>query len=216
MIKKNIKFCCFPVVLLKVDLEPESAVRGYHYRRYWSPIENETLQCFHDSGNSFDVFPIKTCSKKSLQAVGHLPSEISRLTKFILDRGAEVEARLNSTNYRRSPITQGGLEIPCTVKVKMAATLLNRKLLERYREMVDDLYKEPGDNLVMGSFVFDNIDGKETEQEKNNPEKKRRKDEKKSGNKSVKSSDIRYFFKNVAMMKSAKLPRNENDIVVLD
>ena len=39
---------------------------------------------------------------------------------------------------------------------------------------------------------------------------------KKSGNKSVKSGDIRYFFKNVAMMKSTKLPRNEKDVVVQD
>ena len=163
-----------------MDLEFESTVRGYHYYRcYCSPIENETLQCFHESGNLFDVFAIKTCSKGSLQAVGHLPREISRLTKFILDRGAEAEPRLTSTNYRRSPITQGSLEIPCTVKVKMPATLLNRKLLERYGEMVDHLYKEPEDDLVMGSFVFDNIDAEESEQEKNNPEKKRRKDEKK-------------------------------------
>ena len=162
-----------------MDLEFESAVRGYHYYRcYWSPIENETLQCFHESGNLFDVFAIKT-SKGSLQAVGHLPREISRLTKFILDIGAEVEARLTSTNYRCLSITQGGLEIPCTVKVKMPATLLNRKLLERYREMVDHLYKEPEDNVVMGSSVFDNIDDEESEQEKNNPEKKRRKDKKK-------------------------------------
>ena len=163
-----------------MDLEFESTVRGYHYYRcYCSPIENETLQCFHESGNLFDVFAIKTCSKGSLQAVGHLPREISRLTKFILDRGVEAEPRLTSTNYRRSPITQGSLEIPCTVKVKMPATLLNRKLLERYGEMVDHLYKEPEDDLVMGSFVFDNIDAEESEQEKNNPEKKRRKDEKK-------------------------------------
>ena len=61
----------------------------------------------------------------------------------------------------------------------MPATLPNRKLLERYREMVDHLYKKSEDNLVMGSFVFDNIDAEESEQEKNNPEKKRRNDEKK-------------------------------------
>ena len=61
----------------------------------------------------------------------------------------------------------------------MPATLLNRKLLERYREMVDYLYKESEDNLVVESFVFDNIDAEENKQEKNNPEKKRRKDEKK-------------------------------------
>ena len=139
------------------------------------------MQCFHESGNPFDVFAIKTCSKGSLQAVGHLPCEIIRLTKFILDRSAEVEARLASTNYRRSPITQGGLEIPCTVKVKMPATLLNRKLLERYREMVDHLYKEPEDNLVMGSFVFDDVMPKKASKKKTIQKRKGEKMKKKSG-----------------------------------
>ena len=67
----------------------------------------------------------------------------------------------------------------------------------------------------MGSFVFDNIDAEEKEQEKNNPEKKRRKDEKKVV-KSAIFGEMKYFFKNVAMMKSTKLPRNEKDVVVLD
>ena len=41
--------------------------------------------------------------------------------------------------------------------------------------MVDHLYQEPEDNLVMGSFVFNNIDAEESEQEKNNPEKMKKK-----------------------------------------
>ena len=99
-----------------MNFEFESAVRGYHYyRKYWSPKEHETLNCYHEPGNPIDIFAIKTCSHGSLQPVGHLPREISRLTKFILDRDAEVEAKLTSNQYRCSPITQGGLEIPCTV-----------------------------------------------------------------------------------------------------
>ena len=59
--------------------------------------------------------PLKRMNESKI--VGHLPREISRATKFLLDRGANVTARLSSTHYRRSPLfQQGGLEIPCTVK----------------------------------------------------------------------------------------------------
>ena len=46
--------------------------------------------------------------------VGHLPMEISRTTKFLIDRGATVTAELTSDHYRRSPLIQGGIEIPCS------------------------------------------------------------------------------------------------------
>ena len=96
-----------------MNFEFESAGRGYHYyRKYCSPKEHETLNCYHEPGNPFDIFAIKTCSHGSLQLAGHLPSETSRLKKFTLDRGAEVEDKLTSNQYRCSPITQGGLEIP--------------------------------------------------------------------------------------------------------
>ena len=41
---------------------------------------------------------------------GHLPREVSRIAKFILDRGAKVNATLTSANFRRSPLVQGGLK----------------------------------------------------------------------------------------------------------
>ena len=46
--------------------------------------------------------------------VGHLSMEISRTTKFLIDRGATVTAELTSDHYRRSPLIQGGIEIPCS------------------------------------------------------------------------------------------------------
>ena len=157
-----------------MNFELESAVRRYHYyRKYWSPKEHETLNCYHEPGNPFDIFAIKTCSHGSLQPVGHLPREISRLTKFILDRDAEVEAKLTSNQYRCSPITQGGLEIPCTVNIKMPAPILNRNLLKRYEEMVSHLYAEPGESIMMGSFIFDDIE--EPKPELNTSKKRRKK-----------------------------------------
>ena len=157
-----------------MNFEFESTVRGYHYyRKYWSPKEHETLNCYHEPGNPFDIFAIKTCSHGSLQPVGHLPREISRLTKFILDRGAEVEAKLTSNQYRCSPMTQGELEIPCTVNIKMPASILNRNLLKRYEEMVSHLYAEAEESIMMGSFIFDDIE--EPELEVNTSKKGRKK-----------------------------------------
>ena len=91
---------------LKVT-EFSAAVRGYHYYgSIWFPEKGEKLDCSHNFGNVFDVFAIKTC-KPDGTVVGHLPHEISRATKFLLDRGAQISAILTSTDYRRSPLVQG-------------------------------------------------------------------------------------------------------------
>ena len=141
-----------------MNYEFDSAVRGYHYyRRYWSPQENEIVKCYYESGNPFDIFGLKTCSNQDPRAVGHLPQEISRITKYLLESCAEIEGQLTSTHNRRSPITQGGLEIPYKVIVRMPATVPSQKLLDRYKELVKDLYSEPQISEFMGSFPYDDI-----------------------------------------------------------
>ena len=108
----------------------DAAVKGHHYyRKYWQPIENERLSCMHEAGNPFDRFAIKT-AKENGEIVGHLPREISRVTKFYLDRGATMSCELSSNHYRRSPLVQGGLEISCRVIVKMRTPELNQRLNE--------------------------------------------------------------------------------------
>ena len=77
------------------------AVRGFHvYRRFWTPEKSQLLNCFHESGNVFDPFAIKICESNSEKPVEHLPQEISRVTKFIIERGATVDAGLTSDHYR--------------------------------------------------------------------------------------------------------------------
>ena len=44
------------------------------------------IYCSHEVGNPFDPFAIKVC-KDDGEIVGHLHMEISRVTKFLLDRG---------------------------------------------------------------------------------------------------------------------------------
>ena len=100
-------------------------------------IENLGFQNRADS--KLDRFAIKVCEKDKNEIVGHLPMKISRVTKFLLDRGANVSTKLTSTHYRRSPLVQGVIEIPCIVTVSMPGTLINQLLIERYKQLVETL-----------------------------------------------------------------------------
>ena len=94
------------------------------------------------------MFAIKTC-KSNGQIVGHLPREILRVTKFLLDRGAVVQATLSTTHYRRSPLVQGGLEIAW----KLPGAIENHLLMDRYFELVRSLYTQPKNEVILGSFL---------------------------------------------------------------
>ena len=108
-------------LLIKL-FEYTAAVRGYHYfKTIWQPKENV---CQFDNGNSYDMFVIKTCDQRGTM-VGHLPSEVSIITKFLTDRGATVSVMLTGTHYRRSPLVRGGLKIPCKASASMRETCLN-------------------------------------------------------------------------------------------
>ena len=98
-----------------------AAIRGFHvYKSSWQPKELELLECLHEDDNPYDIFSIKVCKiREDSKIVGHLPMEISRITKFILQRGATVNVEVTGQHYRRSPLVQGGLEVPCRVFVKM-------------------------------------------------------------------------------------------------
>ena len=78
-----------------------TAVRGYHYyKTYWNPVCNQTLYCSNEVGKLFDPFVIKVC-KNDGEIVGHLSLEISRIMKFLLDRGFTATVHLTSAYYRR-------------------------------------------------------------------------------------------------------------------
>ena len=95
-----------------------AVVRGFHYyRKSWLPEPEQTLNCFHEEENTFYRYTIKVCEKDKNEIVGHLSMEVSPVTKFLLDRRANVSAKLTSMHYRRSPLAQGGIEIPCVVTV---------------------------------------------------------------------------------------------------
>ena len=85
--------------------------------------------------------------------VAHLPMEISRITKFILQRGARVQATVTGKHYRRSSLIQGGLEVSCLVTVTMPGSIMNHLLIARYDKLLGELYLEPKDEEIMGTFL---------------------------------------------------------------
>ena len=97
------------------------------------------------------MFAIKMCLNDNI--VGHLPIEIARPTKFLLDRSAQVTATIRS-NIIRSPLFQGGLL--CTVSIHMSKTVKKQQLMSRFHEMAMDLYHESEEEVIVGTF--DKID----------------------------------------------------------
>ena len=99
------------------------------------------------------MFAIQFCQFETNNRAGHLLVEISRITKFLLDRRAVFQVKLTSNHYRRSPIVKGGLEMFCVVTIKIAKSAFTVPLLERYDIPLYDLYIEPLAKEVFGCFI---------------------------------------------------------------
>ena len=93
----------------------DSAIRGFHvYKSIWTPILNEQLRPFQEHGNAEDLFAVAVCTSGDLK-VGHVPREIARICWYFLEHDGEIVCTVTGTR-RRSPLAQGGLEIPCKLK----------------------------------------------------------------------------------------------------
>ncbi|KAL9954833.1 hypothetical protein ACROYT_G042414, partial [Oculina patagonica] len=129
-------------------------LRGFHvYKELWNPKLNEKLATIHEENNPHDRYAVaairKTVSRLRPVVVGHLPREISRFTRFIILHGATVKVKVSDTKYRRSPLIQGGLEIPVEVEVQMENSSENQQALSKYQTLVAENYHEP----VNGKYV---------------------------------------------------------------
>ena len=118
-------------------------LRGYHeYRSIWTPTLHEVLEAKQESGNAYDRFAI-ACTKKlpsrlTESVVGHLPKEVSMYTYYIILHGTKVTAMVMDTHHWRSPLVQGGLEIPIQVTVEVDLTKKNRQCLDKYETLVGE------------------------------------------------------------------------------
>ena len=93
--------------------------------------------------NPYDVFSIKICKLNNSQSqVGHLQIQISRITKFILQKGATEQATVTVKHYPRSCVIQDGLEVPCIVTVTMPGSIMKHLLIARYEKLLGELCLE--------------------------------------------------------------------------
>ena len=158
--------------------------------------------------------------------MGHLPREISRPTKFLLDRGAEIVAEIESSYYRRFPLIQAGLEICWKVSATLPGTIKDHMLLDRYKELVNKLYCEPKNEVIIGNFLSsvanENIHLNQPQQQQLAQKKVNRK-RKTNEEQPTSKNDIRNYFNKSGTLKLKEQKKKKEKskspvpcIVVLD
>ena len=71
----------------------------------------------------------------ALFVVGHVPKELSRYVSYALEQGAKFTGRVISLKPKRSPLIQGGLEMPTVVSVRWSNARSLAILKERTEEV---------------------------------------------------------------------------------
>ena len=61
---------------------------------------------------------------------------------------ATLSAKVADIQHRRSPLTQGGLEIPIELKITMTFSDKNQLYVKKYESLISERYKEP----IQGKF----------------------------------------------------------------
>ena len=130
-----------------VELVIHCASRGFHeYQKIWSPKFGQKLNIKPDQINLFNPYAIGLYCEikgkiKSLTLVGHLSQEISRFCKYFLEYNGELDATVRSTKFCRSPLPQGGLEIP--IKLRVGKGKASLEIFRKMKGFVLDNYLEP-------------------------------------------------------------------------
>ena len=147
--------------------------------------------------------------RKDRKLIGHFPREIFRVTKYLTDRGANMSVTLTSDHYQRSPLVQGGMEIPCKVKASISGTCINLLLIERYKKMIEHTYTEPQNKEILGCYL-------NQQKGKEHPEPRQRIKKKALKRKELVTKDIWNFFAPVSNVSSSKRNNTNKAIIEID
>ena len=134
--------------MAEISIKFLCGLRGYHeYSSVWTPVENEVLRVQQERNNPHDHYAIAALKQQHSrqQIVGHFPRKISRFMWFIINHGAAVSVKVVDILQRRSPIVQGGLEIPIEVCIVIPLSDENKKAHDTYKTLIAENYEEPVD-----------------------------------------------------------------------
>lgn len=114
-----------------------TALRGFHVYSTtvgWKPYIHQNISFKREHNNCHDKFAVAGLAllpgKLSRDIVGHVPRELSRYVLFAMEKGAEFTGKVISDKRKRSPLLQGGLEIPISITVKWTTKKENMAILK--------------------------------------------------------------------------------------
>ena len=98
------------------QFEVEAMVHGYHkYKDIWEATLGENLECQRENRNIHDIDAVAVL--RSGVVVAHVPKKISSICSLFLQHGGSIHCIVTGTKRYSADLEQGGLEIPCILKV---------------------------------------------------------------------------------------------------
>ena len=96
------------------ETEISCCVRGYHvYKDVWEAAIGEVLVCRREPSNAADRYAVAVTKEETI--IGHLPRKLSKVCSLFLRRGGSIRSTVTGRRRYSSDLTQGGLEVPCTL-----------------------------------------------------------------------------------------------------
>ena len=111
-----------------------SVVRRFHvYKAIWTPVLNAEHSTQQEHGNTEDQYAVAIINNDVV--VGHVPKELSQTFWFFIERGGEISCKTTGRR-QRSPLLQGGMEIPCIYTLRGKKKLVGKlRLLLKSMDM---------------------------------------------------------------------------------
>ena len=73
--------------------------------------------------------------------------------EFLNKKEKLTNMKVTGEHYRQNLLLQEGLEVPCEISVRMSAYIVNHTLLQDCEIFLRELYTEPKEDEVMGTFL---------------------------------------------------------------
>ena len=136
-------------------LEFTAAVRGFCiFRKKWKPALNEKLHCLQEPGNNYNVFSIKTRKSDKTEPNGGLSSKRD-ITAYQIFAWPWCQNSCWDWKFSLPEISfnKRGIGIRYKVFAFLPGTIKNLMLLDGYKKLVNKLYCEPKNEVIIGNFL---------------------------------------------------------------
>ena len=143
------------------------ALRGFHVygpTENWLPYVSQHLTFHQEYGNIHDQFAVVgkvDLHHRGSVIVGHVPREISRFIWYALQHGAFIAATVSDANPRRSPLAQGGLEIPLEWRISWTDFKKLEILRQKMLSVVFGDYADESSQILRDMGITEDGDGEE-------------------------------------------------------